>query len=429
MTSLAVSLGRNTVLNLLGAIVPLLVGTLSVPYLLAHLGVERFGVLTLLWVIIGYFSLFDLGMGRAVTQQVASLLGGDREREIKKVVSISTWLTLITGLLGAGLLASFSGFIASSALGLSATNMDETRICLLIAALGVPLATLSAGWRGILEGYNRFLAVNLTKTGFGVAIFGLPAAGVMLIGADLRVVTWCLVLARLLSALGFWLLSLRLPFRALGNVQFNRREALNLLKFGAWMGASNLVSPLLVYVDRFVIAKVLGAALVAYYTVPFEFIVRILIIPGAIGAALLPQLARVFAQSAAQARRLAIRALRVTAALMLACSLVGAVLAYPLMSRFIDPGFADHARWVAVILCVGVFFNGIANVPYSALHALGAARQTGLLHLIELLFYLPVLYVLILKLGVVGAAIAWALRTAADCLAQSIMVRRALLIR
>ena len=416
-------------LNLLGAVVPLLVGAVSVPYLLTHLGVERFGVLTLLWVIIGYFSLFDLGMGRAVTQQVARLLGSGSEREIKKVVSISTLLTLTTGMLGAGLLAAFSGLIASSALGLSVAYIDETRTCLLIAALGVPLATLSANWRGILEGYNRFLVVNLTKTGFGIAIFGLPAVGVMFIGADLPVVTWCLVLARLVSALGFWVLSMRLPFRALGHVQFNKREALDLLKFGAWMGASNLISPLLVYVDHFVIAKVLGAALVAYYTVPFEFIVRILIIPGAIGAALLPQLANVFAQSPEQARRLMKRALRLTSALMLACSVAGAVLAYPLMSWFINPSFSDHARWVAVILCLGVFFNGIANVPYSALHALGAARQTGLLHLSQLVLYMPLLDLLVLKLGIVGAAVAWALRTTADCAAQSIIIYRALQVR
>ena len=420
------SLGKNTVLNLLGAVVPLLVGAASVPYLLAHLGVERFGVLTLLWAIIGYFSLFDMGMGRAVTQQVASLLGRGQEQEVRKVVAISTLLTLATGLLGAGLLAGFSGLIARSALGLSKVYVAETNSCLLIAALGVPLATLSASWRGILEAYNRFLEVNLTKTGFGIAIFGLPALGVMFFGADLRVVTWCLVLARLLSALGFWALSMRLRFRKLGNAQFVGHEALRLLKFGVWMGASNLVSPLLVYVDRFVIAKLLGAALVAYYTVPFEFIVRILIIPGAIGAALLPQLANVFTQSPEEAQRLMSRALRLTTLLMLACTVICAALAYPLMSRFINPEFAEHARWVAVILCAGVFFNGIANVPYSALHALGAARQTGLLHISELLLYIPILYWLVLTFGVVGAAIAWALRTTADCIAQFLMARSAL---
>lgn len=424
--AIAMSLGKNTGLNLLGAVVPLLVGVLSVPYLVVQLGVERFGVLTLLWVIIGYFSLFDLGMGRAVTQQVSSLIGGGRLDEIKKVVSISTWLTLATGVLGAALLAAFSGHIAESALGLSPVFVDETRGCLLLASLGVPLATLSANWRGILEAHNRFMAVNLAKIAFGVAIFGLPTVGVMLFGANLLVVTACLVLARLLSTLAFWLLNLRLPYWQSVAVKFSGREAWSLLKFGAWMGASNLVSPMLIYVDRFVIAKVLGASMVAYYTVPFEFIVRILIIPGAIGAALLPQLSSVFAQSTDQARRLLNRAWRLSAALMLVCAAAGACLAYPLMSYFIDPAFAERAFWVSIILCVGVFFNGIANIPYSALHALGVARQTGLLHLVELALYLPLLYVLVLNLGIVGAAVAWALRTAFDCVAQSVMVRTAL---
>lgn len=424
--ALTMSLGRNTLLNLLGAVVPLAVGGLSVPYLLAQLGVERFGVLTLLWVIIGYFSLFDMGMGRAVTQQVSSLLARNGLDEIKKVVSISTLLTLGTGLLGAALLATFSSRIATSALGLSPAYVDETGKCLLLASLGVPLATLSANWRGVLEAHNRFLSVNLTKIAFGVAIFGLPALGVMLVGANLLVVTGCLVLARLLSTIIFWLLSFELPYRRCVSVRFKGQQAWELLKFGAWMGASNLVSPMLVYIDRFVIAKVLGASLVAYYTVPFEFIVRILIIPGAIGAALLPQLSSVFVQSPLDARRLMKRAWRISAALMLACSVLGALLSYPLMSRFIDPVFAERAYWVAIILCVGVFFNGIANIPYSALHALGAARKTGLLHLVELALYLPVLYALVLKFGIVGAALAWTLRTALDCAVQSVMVRRML---
>jgi Na+-driven multidrug efflux pump len=110
---------------------------------------------------------------------------------------------------------------------------------------------------------------------------------------------------------------------------------------------------------------------------------------------------------------------------MFICASTGAWLAYPLMSHFIDPAFAERAFWVSIILCVGVFFNGIANIPYSALHALGIARQTGLLHLIELALYLPILYWLVHKLGIEGAAVAWTLRTALDCAAQSLMVRRA----
>jgi len=54
-------LSRNTVLNLVGQCAPLLVAIFAIPLLIRGLGTDRFGVLTLAWVVIGYFSLFDLG--------------------------------------------------------------------------------------------------------------------------------------------------------------------------------------------------------------------------------------------------------------------------------------------------------------------------------------------------------------------------------
>ena len=36
------------------------------PYIYQHLDAEQFGILTLIWAIIGYFSLFDMGAGRAL---------------------------------------------------------------------------------------------------------------------------------------------------------------------------------------------------------------------------------------------------------------------------------------------------------------------------------------------------------------------------
>jgi O-antigen/teichoic acid export membrane protein len=57
------SLKRNTIWNLAGTGLPLLLGAITIPYLIARVGVEAFGVLTLVWALIGYFSLFDFGLG------------------------------------------------------------------------------------------------------------------------------------------------------------------------------------------------------------------------------------------------------------------------------------------------------------------------------------------------------------------------------
>ena len=69
---------KNNVLNrgasyiLFGTGIPMLVGLLSVPILLKSLGNQNFALLTLIWTAIGYFGLFDFGLGRALTQQVAA---------------------------------------------------------------------------------------------------------------------------------------------------------------------------------------------------------------------------------------------------------------------------------------------------------------------------------------------------------------------
>ena len=56
------------------------VAIFSIPILIRDLGTDRFGVLALAWAIVGYASLFDLGLGRALTQLVAQKLGADPAR-------------------------------------------------------------------------------------------------------------------------------------------------------------------------------------------------------------------------------------------------------------------------------------------------------------------------------------------------------------
>jgi O-antigen/teichoic acid export membrane protein len=75
MSKLGVLLARNTVLNVLGQVVPVAVAVAAIPYVVGGLGVSRFGVLTLAWAALGYFGVMDLGLGRAATKFIAEALG------------------------------------------------------------------------------------------------------------------------------------------------------------------------------------------------------------------------------------------------------------------------------------------------------------------------------------------------------------------
>ena len=51
----------------------MLVALVAIPILVDGLGTARFGILTLAWMVVGYFSLFDLGLGRALTKLTAKV--------------------------------------------------------------------------------------------------------------------------------------------------------------------------------------------------------------------------------------------------------------------------------------------------------------------------------------------------------------------
>jgi len=96
-------LARNTLLNLLGRSAPLLIGVIAIPVIIRGLGTERFGLLSLIWVIFGYFAIFDFGLGRAVTKYVAELLGREANEEIPSLLWTAVAFQALLGIAGAAL--------------------------------------------------------------------------------------------------------------------------------------------------------------------------------------------------------------------------------------------------------------------------------------------------------------------------------------
>ena len=69
-------MARNAVWTLLSLGAPMLIALAAIPALIRTLGADRFGIVTLSWLLIGYCSLFDLGLGRALTRVVSEKLRG-----------------------------------------------------------------------------------------------------------------------------------------------------------------------------------------------------------------------------------------------------------------------------------------------------------------------------------------------------------------
>jgi O-antigen/teichoic acid export membrane protein len=143
-------LARNTVLNIVGQVVPLLIGVASMPYVIRHLGPDRFGLLSLAWIVVSYFALFDLGIGPATTKFVAELLG---KGEIGKLPAL-VWTALASqsgfGLLAGLLLAAASPALLNYLLKVSPALRADAHWMLLILAVSFPISFPVGSLRGVL---------------------------------------------------------------------------------------------------------------------------------------------------------------------------------------------------------------------------------------------------------------------------------------
>lgn len=419
------ALRRNVLWNLMGNGLPLVAAALAFPLLNSRMGTERFGIVTLLWTMVGYLSLFDLGLGRALTQIMAKNRGLGQLDQNLGVLRTGVAFTLWAGVAGGMLLVFVAGPLAAKWLRISPIYQSDVRTALFLTALAVPLTTVSAAIRGALEGAERFLEVNVARVFLGVSSFLLPVVMILAFRPTLLVVAVSLLLSRVLTLIIFWR-SLRRAYPAYRwGVRPDLTHGKTLVGFGLWMTISNIISPVLVYSDRFIISGTLGAGLVAFYTVPFEIMVRLQILPGAIGSTLFPRLSAQFQTDPMSARKLVRRAVLITLGIMLV--LIAAVLGLyqPVVSRWMDPGFASRSFPIALALGCGSLVNGVSNVIYTAVQAKGGARPTGTLHLIEMVIYLPLLIVVVHGFGIQGAAWIWVFRVCLDCLLLTWVYRRA----
>ena len=418
------SLRRNTLWNLAGTGLPLVLGAITIPYLIKEVGVEAFGILTIVWALIGYFSLFDFGLGRALTQQVAAARSTGSDASLPSLVKTGLWFTTVTGLLGGVILGMTSEKLALDWLNVSMSLQPSTANALLIAAIGIPLTTVTTGLRGILEGYEDFRVVNLLRMCLGAANFGLPALSVMFLDKSLVWMVASLIAARVLMLVAHaWEVHKKLP-ADWSRGEVSQEKMRRLLSFGAWMTISNIISPLMVTADRFVISGALSASVVAYYTVPFEALIRVLVLPAALTAALFPRIASVMKLNPAEAKILYRKCLLIVAGILLPVCILIALGSRWGLQLWLGQDFADRSWAIVSVMALGLLLNGMAHVPFAVIQAGGDSRTTAYLHLIELVFYVPLLFYCMKTFGILGAAIAWTTRVGVDLLALLLICKR-----
>ena len=413
---------RNSVLNLIGQGGPLVAAFFAIPLLVKGLGIDRFGVLTLAWMVIGYFSLFDFGIARALTKFVAEKLGAGQEETIPALVWTSLSLMLILGLAGAVVLGLLSPWLVRRALNIPLALQTETLHSFYVLALAIPVVIATAAIRGALEATQRFGFINAVRLGSGVFTFFAPLL-TLLFSKSIFPMVVVLAAGRLLVLLLYLAFCLHSMPGLRRGFALQRIEVAPLLRFGGWITVSNIVSPVMVYVDRFLVAALVSVAAVAYYVTPYSVVIYLLLVPTAIAGVLFPAFATSFVQDPDRTQRLFARGVKYVFLAIFPIALLIVVLARQGLDLWLGAEFAEYGTRVLQLLTVGVLINSLAQIPFSLVQSAGRPDLTAKLHLIELPFYLVAVWWVTRNFGIEGTAVVWSARVTVDALILFRMAR------
>ena len=416
------ALSLNISWNVIGLALPIGLAIACTPTLVRTLGTQRFGVLLLSWTLVGYVSLFDLGLGRAVTQLVATRLGSGGRHEVSTIVWTSLLLLAASGL--AGMSAGFvlAPWLTSHVIHPPPYLHGETLDAVYILALSVPAVVIGSALRGVLEAVQRFDYVNAVRIPSGVVTYLGPVI-LLPFTHSISAIVALLVAGRFAAGIAQYLLCIRALPEMKSRSILRLEHASALLRLGGWMTISNVLLPIITYGDRFAISAYLSTAAVAYYATPFDTLTKLLIIPTAVTYVLFPAFAAVASSAPNKIEALVSRAARYSLLAAFPTCLVIVAFSREWLTIWLGPEFGKHSTAVAELVALGVFANILAQTPYTLIQGIGRPDLTTKMLLFELPAYALILALLLRANGIEGVASAWAVRTAVECSILIIVVR------
>ena len=153
-TSVASSIGRNTLFGVAGTIIHVLTRIVVVPVMIRHLGLDGYGIWAVLMSIAAYITLGGAGVKSAFQKYVAEATGNgdfDRASRLLSTGSAAVLSISVVVLVPLGILSTY----LASATGVPSAFIHEASLSIRILAITAIFGNLSQTYQSIITGAHR----------------------------------------------------------------------------------------------------------------------------------------------------------------------------------------------------------------------------------------------------------------------------------
>ena len=416
----------DSISNFAGILVPFFVAIITVPLAIKGLGEERYGLLSIVWVILTYLSLLDFGISKASSKFLAEFYGKPDNRQTKQIIHAANIFAIFSGLAVGVVMILVTPWVVGSLSLSEPSEIQEATRSFYIISLALPLLFLGTRLRGAMEASRSFHSVNLALIITNSICYAIPAISFFK-AVSLTTIIVGVVGVRSLGVL-YYAFLVRRNYRIKNLFGLHvGKEIKKLLRYGSWITLTSLISPLLVYMDRILIGTLLPMASVAYYAVPYDLVNRIRIFPQALLKTLFPE----FSQMNTEDRKAEMLILLEASirSMVLIVGMVGLLISFyagDILTFWLGSDLAKQSAGVMIVFGIGFSLNAVAFIPFNYLQSIGRPDIPAKMHLIEFPVYIVLLLVMTKSYGIMGTATAWFLRVSVDAVLNTLFMLKEL---
>lgn len=397
---------KNIVFNFGGQIILLLLGIFTAPFIIHTLGNNLYGVFALVNVVVGYFSILDLGLGLSIIKYISDYHTQSDKEGLEKVLGTALSAYIVIGFIGAGLILLFTNLFLGRVLHIPPEVLPTALTVFYISAFGFLVNMILTVVNSIPPALQRMDIQNSRNVIFGViSTFGTVL--LLALGQGLTaVVIWNILISLVATAVFFSIILKLVPKVSIRPI-FDKEIFKKLMRFGFFKFLSNVSGQVVFQLDRLLIAAFHPVAFVTFYTAPTVIAQKGLMIVLNVNNAVFPAMSQAHTLGDMdRARDLYLRMAKFITFLMLPLAALLFVLSDLILLVWLGPEFSLRSALALKILALAYFMAAMSAPGVVAADAFGKPQIASLFAGISAVINFIAAIILIPRFGIEGAALA-----------------------
>lgn len=287
----------NTFSNYTLKFVQILLNLIAIPVLIKNVGAEGFGIILFANVLVGYFSILDLGISQGLTKFVAEYRAKKNFEMLKSIINTSLFFYFFIGLFVAFSITLIVLFDGLELFNISEDSYHVAKNIFLLAGVLALFAWPKIAMEGAFRGIQKFSILNLT-IGIGRVLSVSLAIVLALFGAPLEYIFLAFNLDKLI--LFFWqykLLAKHMDYWKFEISTVSMHTFKMIFAFSGWIMLGQIAVMLEYQSDQFILASMVSVSAITTYTIVFFLFQLIQQVSGLAASAVMPAVAETKARS------------------------------------------------------------------------------------------------------------------------------------